>query len=231
MTATFAEFVEQRFGALTKGGHNPDGAACYHEAQNVYEGREWSDDTSGTIDLRPLNDAPWSSDAARTEAMFPLYAITSRTTGWPTWTPERRQAWAKLVAEGVIRRILPPTLRAVAERVPSKAPDLVVAALRCETEGSESAWSAASAARAAWSAASAASASAAWSAASAASAAWSARSAARAAESAWSAARSAASAWSAARAARSAEWAAESADAPLQELCRIYLEAEEATRA
>ncbi|HEX5073362.1 MAG TPA: hypothetical protein VFW03_09155 [Gemmatimonadaceae bacterium] len=226
MTTTFPEFVAERFGGkLSHGAHQPNGVACLHEALNVYQGKDWSDDTTGTLDLRSLNDAPWSSDEARTEAMLPLGAIVLT---WPSWSEERRVAWAKLVAEGVIRRILPPTLRAVAERVPSKAPELVAAALRCETEGDESAAeSAAESVRsAAWSAAE-----------SARSAAYSARSAAwSAAESAaWSAAESARSAaWSAADSARSAAWsAARSAwaarDIPLQTLCSLMVEAAEQT--
>jgi hypothetical protein len=213
-TATdFPTFVNERFGGkLKRGAHQPNGQACFMEALNVYQGKEWSDSAAGTLDLRGLNDAPWSSDEARTEAMVPLGAIVL---AWPGWSEDRRQAWAKAVAEGVIRRILPPTLRAVAERIPSKAPELVAAALRCETEGTESA--AESARSAAGSAAGSAARSAAWSAAE--SAAESARSAAGSA--AGSAARSAA--WSAAESARSA-WSA-AADVPLQELCRIMAEA------
>jgi hypothetical protein len=218
----FATFVQQRFGGkLMKGSHIPNGRACLHEAISVYQGREWSDDTSNTIDLRSLNDAPWSSDEARTEAMVPLGSIVL---AWPQWTPERRQAWAKVVAEGVIRRILPPTLRALAEAMPNKAPELMAAALRCETDGTESAAeSAARAARAAARSAESAARSAESAARSAESAARSAESAARSAESAGSAA------WSAESAARSAESAGSAADAPLQELCRIMLKASAAT--
>jgi len=143
MTATvpFEEFVKTRFGGkLYRGSHSPNGKACLHEALNVYQGKDWSDDTTGTLDLRPLNDAPWSSDEVRTAALLPLGAIIL---GWPSWSQAKQQAWAKTVAEGVIRRILPPTLRALADRVPSAAPDLVAAALRCETEGTASAASAA----------------------------------------------------------------------------------------
>jgi hypothetical protein len=213
---TFAEFVESRFGGkLYSGSHDPNGKACLHEALNVYQEKPWSDDTLGTLDLRPLNDGPWSSDDARTTAMVPLGEIVL---AWPSWSPERRQTFAKYVAEQTIKRILPPTLRALAERVRSVAPDLVAAALRCETEGSESAaWSAESAA---WSAARSAE-SAAWSAESAAwSAAWSAESAAwSAAEAAWSARSAESAAWSAARSAESA------ADTRLNEFARILLEA------
>lgn len=145
---TFEEFIAERFGGkLTNGSHTPDGAACLHEALNVYQGKKWSDDTTGTLDLRGLNDAPWSSDDARTAAMLPLGSLIL---DWPKWTNDRQQAWAKAVAEGVIRQILPPTLRAIATLVPSQAPSLVAAAFRCELEGTESAaWAARAAAAAA----------------------------------------------------------------------------------
>ena len=158
-TQTFAEFVEQRFGGrLYEGKHAPNGKACLHEALNVYQGREWSDDTTGTLDLRPLNDAPWSSDEARTAAMLPLGPIVI---AWPSWSEERRQAFAKYVAEQTIRRIVPIALRAAASRLPEHRDALEAAAQRCADEGTESA------ARSAWSAAE--------------SAAWSAESAARSA--------------------------------------------------
>ena len=103
-TATFEEFVAERFGGkLYNGSHQPNGRACLHEALNVYQGKDWSDDTSGTLDLRSLNDAPWSSDEARTEAMLPLGVIVLTL---PNWSDERRRAWAKYVAKGVIQRIL-----------------------------------------------------------------------------------------------------------------------------
>ena len=76
MTVEFAEFVKDRFGGvLTHGSHTPDGAACFHEALNVYQGKKWSDNTAGTLNLIGLNDAPWSSDAVRTEHMLPLGPI------------------------------------------------------------------------------------------------------------------------------------------------------------
>lgn len=141
--ADFPTFVAERFGGkLYSGKHEPNGKACLHEAINVYQGHDWSDDTTGTLDLRALNDARWSSDEARTEAMVPLGLIVL---AWPSWSPEKRLVWSEEVAKGVIQRILPPTLRAVAELLPEKAPDFIKVALRCETEGTES-W-----ARAAWS--------------------------------------------------------------------------------
>jgi len=199
MTISFPEFVAERFGGvLYRGAHLPNGKACLHEALNVYQGKDWSDDTGGTLDLRQLNDGPWSSDEARTTHMLPLGAIVL---AWPTWSPKRRREWTQRVAEGVIREIVPPALRRAAEVIPEKAPALLAAATRCEIEGSRAA--ARAAARAAH----------------AARAVLAAEAAVEAAE----AARSAGAAVEAAEAARSAG-AAES-DEPLRILCRLMVEA------
>ncbi len=86
-TMDFATFVEQRFhGKLYSGSHDPNGKACLHEALNVYQGKQWSDSTVGTLDLRGLNDARWSSDEVRTAAMLPLGALVL---AWPKWTAKR----------------------------------------------------------------------------------------------------------------------------------------------
>ena len=152
VSGDFAAFVQERFGGkLYAGAHDPNGHACLHEALNVYQGKRWSDDTTGTLDLRSLNDAKWSSDEVRTANMLPLGPLVL---AWPSWTAKRRQTFAKTVALETIRRTIPPTLRALAERVPSVAPALIAAALRCETANPEDMESAArSAESAAWSAA------------------------------------------------------------------------------
>jgi len=224
---TFAEFVEQRFGKLESGSHTPDGAACFHEALNIYQGKPWSDDTSGTLSLIGLNDAPWSSDAVRTEHMLPLGSIIL---AWPSWSTEKRQAWAKVVATETIRQILPLALRALAERVPAVAPDLIAAALRCETTPNRSAArsaAASAATAAAWSTAEAAADAAAVSA-----AAWTAESAAEAAAEAESLS-AAAAAWAAEASATMTAWsatttadaAADAADQQLIALCKLMVEA------
>ncbi|MGH7187179.1 MAG: hypothetical protein ACREIB_12995, partial [Pseudomonadota bacterium] len=164
----FPAFVAERFGGkLTEGAHSPDGAACLHEAWNVASGYGWDDDAHGRPDLRGLNDVPWSSDEARTQALLPVAVALW---DFERWSDDRKRAWARRVASETIRRVLPVALRAAASVHPEQhhRDALTAAAETCAKEEAESAKSAASAARsAAWSAASAASAarSAAWSAA------------------------------------------------------------------
>jgi hypothetical protein len=113
-TVDFETFVEQRFGGkLYKGAHDPNGHACVNEALNVYLGREWGDG-GFDLDLRALNDARWSSDEVRTASMVTVGPVIL---AFQEWTPEKRQAWAKEVAEQTIRQILPPTLRRIAELI------------------------------------------------------------------------------------------------------------------
>jgi hypothetical protein len=211
MTHPLIATVESRFGGvLTKGSHAPDGHACLLEAVSIARGLDWTDEPSivRMPDLRGLNDAPWSSDEVRTKHLLPVGVALY---DWAEWSAERRQEFAKRVAEQTIRVIVPMALRPAAKANPKFAADLEAAAKLCADEGTESAAESAaarSAESAAWSA---------WSAA---------RSAAESAESAeWSAARSAAR--SAESAAWSAESAAESADEPLIAICRIFVEAAE----
>lgn len=139
----FPAFVAERFsGKLTDGAHSPDGAACLHEAINVARGRKWSDDPSGMPDLRGLNDAPWSSDDARTTALLPVAVALWDFDKWPV---DRKRAWAQRVASETIRRVLPIALRAAASVHPDKTHQdaLTAAAETCIKEGSESAAAAA----------------------------------------------------------------------------------------
>lgn len=156
-----------------------------------------------------LNDANWSSKAARAAGMRKL-AIAQL--GSKETLDE--QKFAKALAELTIRRLVPAALRAAASVNPAHAVALEAAAMVCETEGTEvSARAACSAARAADSAAYSAARAAAHAAYSAARAADSAHSAAAhdacsaAAHAACSAAHAAASAASAA--ARAADSAAD----------------------
>jgi len=158
-----------------------------------------------------INDASWSSNAARAEALLPLALAQIGTTG------RDRSAWVKSVALGTIRRVLPMALRAVATISSDKhKKPLNDAADKCANAVDLSAASAASAAasdaaRDARDAASAAASAAAWAATAAA------RDAARAAASAASAARAASAA------ARDAAWAAR--DAVLRESVAVALDA------
>jgi hypothetical protein len=118
--------VNDRFGGvLSHGSHDPDGLACINEAANVARGNDWGDlpDKAGLPDSRSLNDGPWSSNRARTDAMLPLGVALW---DWSDWTPKRRTAWAQRVSERTIREILPIALRAAG---------LTAEAERCEREG------------------------------------------------------------------------------------------------
>jgi hypothetical protein len=199
-------------------GEPQPGKMCVMAAINYALGREHGDNPETCVgfavrafDIK-LNDADWSSNAARAKGMR-AEAIAKLGSN-----NLNQQEFAKRLAIKTVNVLLPVTLRALIALIPSHADVLEISARTCETatdtRAAESA--ARSAASAAWSAAESAARSAAesvesaaWSAAK--SAAWSAaESAARsAASAAWSAASAAASA--AESAARSAASAAESA--------------------
>lgn len=120
---SFADFVRTRYGVLKSGEHNPNGEACVLEARNAYLGRQWSDRPEDFPDIRPLNDAKWSTDTLRTAHML---AVVAALWAWPEWSIERRIAWCSRIAERTIREILPIALRAAG---------LEDAALRCERDG------------------------------------------------------------------------------------------------
>jgi len=78
----------------------------------------------------PLNDARWSSDEARTTGLRKL-AVAQLGSD----TIDQRE-FARLVAEGTIRQVLPEMLRRVAQREAANHEEaLRAAALRCEQEG------------------------------------------------------------------------------------------------
>jgi len=89
-----------------------------------------------------LNDAPWSSPAARAEGMLPLGLAQLGTAGTD------RSEWVRRVVEGTIRRVLPIALRAAAVGHPVLGHRLALAAAadRCAAEGSREAARAAEAA-------------------------------------------------------------------------------------
>ncbi|MEM3169940.1 MAG: hypothetical protein QW838_04130 [Candidatus Nitrosotenuis sp.] len=109
----FEAYVRGRFGALSAGKHAPDeGAACVLEAVSAWLGLEWTDDpdTLGLPDIRPLNDASWSSAEARTGAMTRLIAAIWDFREWPR---ARRAHMARRVALRTAREVLPFLLRAL----------------------------------------------------------------------------------------------------------------------
>lgn len=106
----FIETLNTRFGGrLSYGSHAPGGAACAMEARNAALGREWSDDVEDFINVIPLNDAPWGSDAVRTEALVPVMLAYW---DWPSWTLERQTEVTRRIALLTIQRVLPTVLRA-----------------------------------------------------------------------------------------------------------------------
>ena len=54
-------------------------------------------------DLRPLNDALWSSDEARTKALLPVMAALS---DWSSWSADRQRRWADRVVIEVVKQIV-----------------------------------------------------------------------------------------------------------------------------
>ena len=96
-------------GVLLSGGHSPYlGKYCALEAVGQLRGIPWTDNPLdvGIPDMRCINDACWSSDAARTVAMLPMLAAVSR---WATWTPEQKQQWVSCVVIQTVRQILSQT--------------------------------------------------------------------------------------------------------------------------
>jgi hypothetical protein len=129
MKSAFERVLEERFGVLKYKGHDEGGEGCAMEVASVARGVEWTDDP-GRVDLpdlRPLNDARWSSDEARTKNVVPVVVALW---DWPEWGAERRQRFVLRLAELTIRRVLPVALRAMG---------LVAEAKMCQREGSEKA--------------------------------------------------------------------------------------------
>ena len=96
-------------GVLSSGGHGPDeGLYCALECVSLarHNGRKNFTDSRellGMPDIRPLNDAMWSSDQARTEALLPLIAALS---DWSQWSTTRQHKWATIVAVETVRQII-----------------------------------------------------------------------------------------------------------------------------
>jgi hypothetical protein len=99
-------------GVLTVGPHNdaPGAGCCILEAVALARGEPKTNnpDTLGLPDVRALNDAPWSSDVARTRGMMMLAPMLC---AWPTWDAERRAHWLRLVVLRTVRELVPIALR------------------------------------------------------------------------------------------------------------------------
>ena len=108
---TLRDIIAKRYsGILSAGAHSDGRLACALEAAHAAMGDLWSDAPDRWPDLRPMNDGPWSSDRARTEALVPtLEALWD----WADWPLARQVAWAHTVVLRTVRELLPPALEAV----------------------------------------------------------------------------------------------------------------------
>ena len=216
----FVQTVRERFGGrLARGTHEADSVACPLEAAHAAVGDPWSDRPDKWPDIRPLADAPWSSDQARTEAMVPVLVAYW---DWAAWTPARQQA--------VMAQVVIETVRQLIAQLPE-----LPAAVRIQCQTATTLPQARGAAQAAEAAAAALRAVAAVAAVKAERAARASRAAAEAAMAAWAAARAEAAMASraaaeaasrAARAAAEAAWASgAAADQVLRRACTLWIAA------
>ncbi len=90
-------------GILRHGAHEEGREFCALEFESRVRGRAWSDAPITLPDLRPLNDARWSSDEARTAALLPVMAALWE---WTSWSAERRQAWVGRVVIATVNKII-----------------------------------------------------------------------------------------------------------------------------
>lgn len=126
MKTELETILRDRFGGIISyGTHTANGRACALELASQAQGIAWTDDPErvGYPDLRPLNDARWSSDAARTAALLPVLVALA---DWRVWPDARRVEWMRAVALRTIREVLSIAARAIS---------LGRAARRCETAG------------------------------------------------------------------------------------------------
>jgi len=85
----FTHLLATRFaGQLLEGDHTPNGQACLLEAAHAVLEEPWSDAPTHWPDLRPLNDACWSSAAVRTQHLVPVLEAYWE---WGEWSSSRRQ--------------------------------------------------------------------------------------------------------------------------------------------
>src|SRR5579859_5355762 len=99
-----AGLVKHDKGVLKRGAHkHEDREYCALEFVAVMHDEPLNDKPGHLPDIRPLNDARWSSDESRTAHMLPvLVALWD----WATWTPTRKQQWASRVSIEVVRQIV-----------------------------------------------------------------------------------------------------------------------------
>lgn len=96
--------LDQRDKGVLRVGNHPEGDTfCALEFESQVRGREWSDKPITLPDLRPLNDAPWPSDEARTRALLPVMVAYW---DWATWTPARRQATVERIMIAMVQQLI-----------------------------------------------------------------------------------------------------------------------------
>jgi hypothetical protein len=101
-----SEVIGQRGGVLLEGSHGDcSEGLCILEAVNLAKSGKATDSPieAGMPDLRPLNDAPWSSDAERTKHCLP---VALALWDWANWSAERKQAFAERLALATVRETL-----------------------------------------------------------------------------------------------------------------------------
>ena len=199
--------VEHDKGVLKHGAHRPEEREyCALEFVSIMRQDAQMNDTPGHLpDLRPLNDASWSSDEERTEHMLPVLAALW---DWETWTQKRRQAFATKLAIETVKQIVS-QLPSIGSENRTRCLNVVTLACAACAACAADAADAACAADAARTAA----------------AAYAARAAAAAAYAAGAAAAAAA----AARAASAASAADAAADTVLSVSCQIFVDAAQST--
>ena len=100
--SSLREFVASLPGGVIRSGQHPAGTdCCILEAVAGCEGVEKTDDpfVLRRPDIRPLNDANWPTDAARTAQMLRLDKLLA---AWPTWSVSQRVSF---VTEVTLRTI------------------------------------------------------------------------------------------------------------------------------
>ena len=76
---------------------------CVLEFRHAVLHHDHSDTPLDFLDLRPLNDAPWSSNTLRTTHVLPVLAALW---DWPAWSLERQQQWASQVTISTVQQII-----------------------------------------------------------------------------------------------------------------------------
>jgi hypothetical protein len=98
--------LETRFGGVIKSGkHNENGECCIFEYASVLKGISWTDlpQLIRCVDIRPLNDARWSSDELRTEWMIKVYDALEGSLDWPK---DKLQTWITNVIISLVKEII-----------------------------------------------------------------------------------------------------------------------------